>query len=107
VAEDVEFHGQTVPAASVLLMMLASVNRDERRFDHPDRFDMYRNIGQHLAFGYGMHCCPGAAGARPESRIAGDEVLNRWPEWEVELDDARRAPTPTARGWGTVPVRIE
>ena len=98
VPEDVEYYGRTVPAGSALLLMVASANRDERRFEDPDRFDIHRNIGQHVTFGYGAHYCLGAALARLEGRIALDEVLNRFPEWEIDLDNARRAPTSTVRG---------
>jgi cytochrome P450 len=106
VAEDVEFHGQSVPAGSALLMMLASANHDERRFADPERFDIHRTIGQSLTFGYGMHYCLGAALARLEGRIALDEVLTRWPEWEIDTDGAHRAPTSTVRGWDTMPAFI-
>jgi cytochrome P450 len=106
VSDDVEYHGQRVPAGSALLLMLASANRDERRFEDPDRFDIHRTTGQHLTFGYGVHFCLGAALARLEGRIALDEVLNRFPEWEIDLDNARRAPTSTVRGWDAMPAII-
>ena len=106
VARDVEYHGHTVPAGSALLLMVSAANRDERRFADPDRFDIHRDIGQHLAFGYGAHYCLGAALARLEGRIALDEVLTRFPEWEVDWDGARRAPTSTVRGWDTLPVFV-
>jgi cytochrome P450 len=106
VAQDVEYHGQTVPADSALLLMVASANRDNRRYDDADRFDIHRDVGQSLTFGYGAHYCLGAALARIEGRIALDEVLNRWPEWEVDAAAARRAPTSTVRGWDTLPVVV-
>ena len=106
VAEDVEFHGQVVPAGSAMLLMVAAGNRDERRFEDPDRFDIHRDIGQSLTFGYGAHYCLGAALARIEGRIALDEVLDRWPEWEIDLEAARRAPTSTVRGWDSMPAVI-
>ncbi len=59
VASDVEYHGQTVPAGSALLLMAGSANRDERRFDDPERFDIHRNAN-HLSFGRGTHFCLGA-----------------------------------------------
>ena len=106
VPADVEYHGITVPAGSALLLMIASANHDERRFADPDRFDIHRNIGQHVTFGYGAHYCLGAALARLEGRIALDEVLNRFPEWEIDTSEARRAPTTTVRGWDTMPAVI-
>jgi cytochrome P450 len=106
VATDVEYHGTTVPAGSAMLLMVASANRDERRFENPDRFDIHRNIGHFVTFGYGAHYCLGAALARLEGRIALDEVLNRFPEWEIDTDNARRAPTSTVRGWDSMPAIV-
>ena len=106
VATDVEYHGQTVPAGSAMLLMLASANRDERRFDDPDRFDIRRTIGQHATFGYGTHFCLGAALARLEGRIALDELIQRFPDWDVDLEHARRAPTSTVRGWDSMPAVV-
>ncbi|MGO9381505.1 MAG: cytochrome P450 [Mycobacterium sp.] len=106
VAEDVEFHGQTVPAGSALLLMLASANRDERHFDEPDRFDIHRRPGGLLTFGRGAHFCLGAPLARLEGRVALEEVLKRFPKWEVDIDSARRSRTSTVRGWDSMPTII-
>ena len=64
------------------------------------------SIGQHLTFGYGIHFCLGAALARLEGRVALEEVLKRFPEWEVDCDGAKLAPTSTVRGWETLPVVV-
>jgi cytochrome P450 len=104
VARDVELHGRTVPEGNVMLFLVGSANRDDRRYPEGDRFDIHRNIGQHLTFGYGVHFCLGAALARLEGRIALDEVLQRFPEWEVDWSRAKLAPTSTVRGWETLPV---
>ena len=106
VAEDVEFHGQTIPAGSALLLMLASANRDERHFDDPDRFDIHRRPGGLLTFGRGAHFCLGAPLARLEGRVALEEVLKRFPKWEVDIDNARRSRTSTVRGWDSMPTII-
>ena len=87
-----------------MLCLSGSANRDERRYADPDRFDIHREIGQHLTFGYGIHYCLGAALARLEGRVALDEVLKRFPEWEVDSSNAERAPTSTVRGWESMPV---
>jgi cytochrome P450 len=102
--QDVELYGQTVPAGSVMLFVVSAANRDERRWDNADRFDVTREVGQHVAFGYGIHYCLGAALARLEGRVAVDELLNRFPEWDVDLERARIAPTSTVRGFETLPV---
>lgn len=104
VARDVEHHGQTVAQGSIMVLLNGSANRDERRFPDADRFDVHRNAGRHLSFGYGIHLCLGAALARLEGRIALDEVLNRFPTWDVDYPDAVQAHTSTVRGWETLPV---
>jgi cytochrome P450 len=104
--DEVELHERKVPAGAAMLLLAGAGNRDERHFDQPDRFDIHRKVGQHLTFGYGIHYCLGAALARLEGRIALDEVLNRFPEWEVDSDGAKLAPTSTVRGWETLPVLV-
>ena len=106
-AEDVRFQDQAVPAGSAILVMLASANRDERHFEDPDRFDIHRKPGGHLTFGRGAHFCVGAPLARLEGRVALEEVLNRFPSWHVDLDNARRSRTSTVRGWDSMPAIID
>lgn len=106
VARDIELYGQTVPAGSAMLLLAHSANRDERRFDDPDRFDIHRTMGQHITFGHGVHFCLGASLARIEGRIAVEEVLKRFPEWEIDLPNAHMAATSVVRGWETLPVIV-
>ena len=106
VTADVEHHGRKVPAGSIVLLLNAAANRDERKFDDPDRFDIRRKIGHHLSFGYGIHFCLGASLARLEGRIALDEVLKRFPQWEVDWENAVQARTSTVRGWEKLPVVV-
>jgi cytochrome P450 len=105
VTKDVEHYGRLLPAGSIVLLLTASANRDERKFPDGDRFDIHRRIDHHLAFGYGVHFCLGAALARLEGRVALEEVLKRFPEWEVDQDNAVQARTSTVRGWERLPVR--
>jgi cytochrome P450 len=104
VAADVELYGTTVPQGSIMMVLPGSANHDDRRFPDGDTFDIHRNDGKPLTFGYGIHLCLGAALARLEGRIALDEVLKRFPTWEVDMDRAKLAPTSTVRGWETLPV---
>jgi cytochrome P450 len=104
VTKDVEHYGQSVAAGSAILLLTASANRDERRFPDADRFDIHRQIDHHLAFGYGIHFCLGSALARLEGRIALDEVLQRFPTWDVDWENAVQARTSTVRGWERLPV---
>jgi cytochrome P450 len=101
---DAEFHGQTVPEGSAILFLVGAANRDDRRFPAGDSFDIHRDVTSHLAFGYGPHFCLGAALARLEGRIALDELLTRFPDWDVDLAGAKLAPTSTVRGWETLPL---
>jgi cytochrome P450 len=105
VTTDVEHYGQTVPAGSAILLLNGAANRDDREFPDGDSFDIHRKIGHHLSFGYGLHFCLGAALARLEARVALDEILQRFPEWEVDWDRAEQARTSTVRGWEHLPVR--
>jgi cytochrome P450 len=104
VARDVEWHGQRVAEGSYLLLLNGSANRDHRHFADPDRYDIHRNAG-HLSFGQGIHFCLGAALARLEARVAFEEVLDRWHDWEVDYPNAQRARTSSVRGWARMPVR--
>ena len=103
VAQDSECYGQTVPEGSVMLLLNGSANRDERHFEDSDRFDIHRN-GAHLSFGQGLHFCLGSALARMQARVALEEVIKRWPDWEVDYDNAAMAHTASVRGWARLPV---
>jgi len=104
VAKDFEIHGTKIPEGSVVIFLTGAANRDPREFTEPDRFDIHRERRPHLTFGYGHHVCLGNALARTEGRIVLDEVLNRFPDWQVDLDHARLASASTVRGWETLPV---
>ncbi len=104
VSRDVEHQGQTIAEGSIMLLLNGSGNRDDRQFPDGDTFDIHRNITHHLSFGYGLHFCLGAALARLEGRVALDEVLNRFPTWDVDWDNAQQARTSTVRGWERLPV---
>jgi cytochrome P450 len=106
VTRDVEHHGGVVPAGSAILLLNGAANRDDRKFPDGERFDIRRRIDHHLTFGYGLHFCLGAALARLEGRVALDEVLSRFPEWEVDWDRAVQARTSTVRGWEKLPVLV-
>lgn len=104
VARDVEHYGQKIGEGSVLLLLNGSANRDSTKFENGDTFDINRQMGHHLAFGYGLHFCLGASLARMEGRVVLDEVLKRWPDWEVDYDNAVQARTSTVRGWEALPI---
>jgi cytochrome P450 len=107
VAGDTEFHGQKVPAGSAILMLIGAANHDERIFPDPDCFDIGRERRlTHLAFGSGIHTCVGNVLARLEGRVVFEELLQRIPEWQVDLENARLLSTSTVRGWDKMPATV-
>lgn len=105
VTRDVEYYGQRVPEGSVMMMLIGAANRDHRQFPPDgDVFDIRREPRQHLTFSVGTHYCLGSALARLEGRIAIEEILKRFPEWDVNLDEAKLSPTSTVRGWESMPA---
>jgi cytochrome P450 len=102
-ATDREYYGTAVPEGSIMLLLNGSANRDEAQYDDPDRFDIRRNP-RHLSFGFGLHFCLGSALARLEGRVATEEVVKRFPDWEVDYANAARAHTASVRGWARLPV---
>jgi cytochrome P450 len=104
VRRDIELHGQRVPAGSAMVLIVASANRDERRYPDGDRFDIHRQGPPHITFGRGIHSCLGSALARVEGRVALDELLKRFPTWTVDLDNAKLSSTSTVRGWDNLPA---
>lgn len=105
VARDTEAYGQAIAEGSVMLLLNGSANRDERRYPDGERFDIHRG-GSHLSFGQGLHFCLGSSLARMQARVALEEMLRRWPEWEVDYADAAMAHTSSVRGWGRLPIIV-
>jgi cytochrome P450 len=103
VANDVECRGQTIPKDAIMLLLNGSANRDERHYPDGERFDIHRR-GSHLSFGQGLHFCLGSSLARMQARVALEEVLKRWPDWEVDYSNAEMAHTSSVRGWGKLPA---
>jgi cytochrome P450 len=77
---EVELGGTTLPAGAPMLLLFGSGNRDETTFPHPDEVDLDRpNVRDHLAFGRGLHSCPGAPMARAEIRVALETLIRQLP----------------------------
>jgi cytochrome P450 len=106
VTRDVELHGTVVPKDSKITLLTAAGNRDERKFDDPDRLDVTRKIDQHLSLGFGIHFCLGASLARLEGRVALEETLRRFPTWGIDEDGLEMVHTSTVRGYAKVPLRF-
>ncbi|MET9539631.1 cytochrome P450 [Streptomyces sp. NPDC006553] len=104
--EDVEIGGTTIPAGETVMLSLASANRDPARFPAPDRLDVDRRDGGHLALGHGIHYCVGAPLARLETQIAVSTLLRRFPHLKLAAarDELRWRPSMRARGLVALPV---
>ena len=104
-SRDIELHQTTVPAGSEVWLVWGAANHDEHVFDEPERFDITRAENPHLAFGYGSHFCMGASLARLEARVAFEELLARFPDYEL-VSDPPWQPSSWARAYEAVPVRL-
>ena len=101
--------GATLPEGKTIVLILAGANRDPSVFSEPNRFDIHRdNARRHLAFGFGVHHCLGAALARMEAEVAWKRLLERFPDtdaWTFAGD-----PVPTAgrmiHGLRSLPGRL-
>ena len=104
---DVEMHGQRIQTGEFMLILFASANRDERQFQDPDRFDVTRDNRAHVAFGFGIHYCLGAALARLEARVAYEELFARFGGFERLDGPAERLDSFLIRGPSAVRLRAE
>ena len=90
-----------------MMMLIGAACRDHRQFPPDgDVFDVHREPRQHLALGVGTHYCLGSALARLEGRVALEEILKRFPEWDIDLENAHLSPASTIRGWESMPAFI-
>lgn len=91
----VEHHSQTVPKDSIAASRtpIASIFTARAK--------------GHMSLGYGLHFCFGAALGRLKKRVALDEMLKRWPEWDVDYERACKVHTTSVRGWGACPIRTK
>ncbi len=101
---EVNLHGATIPEGDQVLLLFASANRDERRIDNPDVFDVTRSSTDHLAFGFGKHFCLGSGLARLESRVAFEELLRRFPNYHLRDEKVERICSGPIRGALKLPI---
>jgi cytochrome P450 len=107
--EDMEIGGVPVPAGSIVTVVLSSANHDPALVDDPDRLDVTREAGSHLAFGHGIHYCLGTALARMEATTALRRVLVRLPDLrlDVPVEELQWLPAASAfRGLLDLPLRF-
>lgn len=102
---DVSIGGETIPEGSKVLMFLSAANRDPRRWDNPDTFDMTRRNAGHVGFGTGIHGCVGAVLARLEGELVLGAMARKVDSIEI-TGEAKRRYNNTLRGMASLPVRF-
>jgi cytochrome P450 len=109
--EPVTLDGVAIPAGRQVLVSLGAANRDPAAFADPDRLDLTRPSGSHLAFGHGIHVCLGAPLARLEARIAFGALLGRYPALRLAVPRAdlawNRGDGLVLRGLAELPVLLD
>lgn len=95
-----------LPEGAMVSVAIGSANRDERRFEDPDRFDLRRSNDDHLAFGFGPHFCAGSHLARLEATIAVTALLDRLPHLRLARDAQPRVVGLAFRSPDRLPVQF-
>lgn len=102
---DLRVEGVDIRDGEKILMFLGAANRDPRRWENPDAFDLDRDPSGHVAFGMGIHQCVGQHIARMEALCVIDALLDRISSIEL-AGPAHRHLNNTLRGWESMPVRV-
>ena len=105
VAEDTEVAGVSLRHGARVLMVYGAANRDPRRFEDPDRFDIGRNVRGHVGFGHGVHTCMGMHLARLEMRCLFSALITRVERFEL-TGPPRTVLNSTIHAYASVPVRV-
>lgn len=102
---DVDIDGTTIPEGKKILMFLGAANRDPRRWDRPDEYDLSRDPSGHVGFGMGIHHCVGQHVARLEAEALLTALARRVSRIEL-AGPTRRHANNTLRAWSSIPVRV-
>ncbi|MBW2424247.1 MAG: cytochrome P450 [Deltaproteobacteria bacterium] len=102
---DVERQGVQMQAGQPIVLLYTAANRDEREFPDPERFEMHRNPPRSLGFSHGTHACIGLHVARKEGEVAIQEILSRFPEYEVDTSGLEKYATEFVQGYSAMPIR--
>ena len=102
---DIEVSGTLIPEGRKILMFLGSANRDPRRWNNPDEFDLTRDPSGHVGFGFGIHQCVGQHIARLEASTILSALARKITSIEIS-GPARRHHNNTLRAWESLPVRV-
>ena len=105
---DVTLHDTTIPAGQKVMLVTGAATRDPRQFQDADRFDITRKADDYLSvfFGFGIHKCLGVHLAREEIKVAFDELLTRFPNYEVDPSRVTRAILSNVRGVASLPITL-
>jgi cytochrome P450 len=103
---DARIAGESMRAGQRLVLLLICANRDEHEFTDPARFDAARRMERHLGLGHGVHVCIGAHVARLEGVVMLEELLARFPGYEVDPTDLRREGSEFHVGWAEMPITV-
>lgn len=99
-------HGVRIEPGERVVLVIGAANRDPRRWDEPDRFDVRRPVRKNLAFGHGVHTCVGAFLARMEARIVFEAVLRLAPNYGV-IDTPKRRYFSPERGLDSLLITLD
>jgi cytochrome P450 len=104
--QDIQVGGQHIRSGDVVMVMIASADRDEDQFDDPQELDVARALNRHIAFGQGIHYCLGAPLARLEGEIAFTTLLRRMPDLHLDArrEDIHYRASMVLRGVASLPV---
>ena len=102
---ETELGGVQLPEGTKILLFLGAANRDPRRWEAPDRFDLTRRASGHVAFGYGIHACVGQMVARLEGEVVLAALARRAERIELAGEPVRRLNN-TLRGLASLPLRV-
>jgi cytochrome P450 len=106
VTRDAEIAGVKLAKGDRLMLLLSACNHDSTAFVEPDAIDISRDCAQSLAFGHGPHRCLGARLSKVEVEITLTEVLQRIPDYSIDIDRAEPFPDRSAvNAWLTMPAR--
>ena len=103
---DVDLHGKRIPAGSRVMLITGAACRDEREYPDPDRFDITRTFERSLFFGHGHHVCLGKSLARLEARVVLEELLKRFPRYELEPAGLERTHQSHVRGFSKITISL-
>ena len=98
--------GLSIDPGSRVLVSYASSNRDERKYADPDRFDVTRDNADHIAFGYGIHSCPGQGLAKFEGFAIIEALARRVERFEI-IGEPKLALNNMTRSLGSLPIRVK